>query len=57
VIETHPGTTPYPLHGLVVLESHNDPIHRDIIENNYVNYRDKKKKIEIPMIPPESTEI
>jgi hypothetical protein len=51
MVKTYPGAAPYPLSGLIIFEGHNDPIHRDIIENNYVNHWNKKKKIEIPMIP------
>jgi hypothetical protein len=57
MIQSRPGTAPYPLHGLVVLESHNDPIHGDIMEDDHIHHRNKEKEVEIQVIPVEFPEI
>jgi hypothetical protein len=56
MIEPRPGAAPDPFHGLVVFEGHNDPVHGDVIENDYIDHRDKEEQVKIPVIPVELPE-
>jgi hypothetical protein len=56
MIEPYPGAAPHPLHGLVVLEGHHNPVHGDVIEDDHIHHRDKEEQVEIPVIPVEFPE-
>jgi hypothetical protein len=57
MIETCPRAAPYPPHWLVILESHNNPVHGDIIKNNDIYYRNEEEQVEITVIPMEFAEV
>jgi hypothetical protein len=57
MIEPYPGAAPNAPHGLVVLEGHKNPVHGDIVKNDYIYHRNEEQEVQIPVIPVKLPEI
>jgi hypothetical protein len=57
MIETCPGAAPYPPHRLVILKSHNNPVHGDVVKNDDIYDRNEEEQVEIAVIPMEFAEV